>query len=337
MKKPTDLALRLSHFLGQYLPAQRSVSPNTVKSYRDTFVLLLRYCEQSLGVATERLTLDRLDAPLLLDFLKHLEADRGSCAATRNQRLGALHSFFRYLQVEDPARMGHCQRILAIPMQRAVRKNMGYLEADEMAAILKQPLPEERLGRRDRVLLAVLYDTGARVQELADLRARDVRLESPAQIKLTGKGARSRIIPLMSNTAGLLRQHLREQGLEGPERADRPLFVNRNGAKLTRSGIAWILEKHVARARAANPGLDKRISPHTLRHSKAMHLLQAGNPSVVIQAILGHADIRTSAIYATADLEMKRKGLEKAGQIPAQTEETSWRSDKDLLNWLKAL
>jgi site-specific recombinase XerD len=266
MKKPTDLALRLTHFLGEYLPAQRSVSPNTIKSYRDAFTLLLRYCQQSLGVAIERLTLDRLDAQFLLGFLKHLEDDRGSCGATRNQRLAALHSFFRYLQVEDPARMGQCQRILAIPMQKVSRKNVGYLEGDEMATILKQPAPEEWLGRRDQVLLAVLYDTGARVQELADLQARDVRLEAPAQIKLTGKGRKTRVIPLMSNTITLLRRHLREQGLDVPDRADRPLFVNRSGGKLTRSGIAWILGKHVGRARAASPGLYNRISPHTLRH-----------------------------------------------------------------------
>lgn len=337
MSKPTDLARRLTHFLGEYLPAQRGVSPNTIKSYRDAFTLLLRYCEQALGVAVERLTLDRLGAPLLLDFLKHLEEERGSCGATRNQRLAALHSFFRYLQVEDPARLEQCQRILAIPMRRVARKDVGYLEAGEMAAILKQPSPEERLGRRDQVLLAVLYDTGARVQELADLQARDVRMEAPAQIKLTGKGSKTRVIPLMSNTVALLRRHMLEQGLDRPECADRPLFVNRNGGKLTRSGVAWILTKHVARAREGGARLDQRISPHTLRHSKAMHLLQADNPSVVLQGILGHADIRTVAIYASADLEMKRKGLEKAGQIPDQPEAPSWRSDKDLLAWLKTL
>lgn len=335
--RPTDFATALTKFLGEYLPAQRNVSANTVRAYRDAFALVLRYCRDVLGRRPERVTLDQFDAHFVLKFLQYLESVRASSPATCNHRLAVLHAFFRYLQVEDPKRLLQCQQILAIPTQRCVRKAVDYLSVDDLAAILAVPNLSTAMGRRDAVLLSVLYDTGARVQELIDLSVRDVRIEAPAQVHLMGKGRKARVIPLMKATIDLLVDHKREHHLDGPESLDKPLFCNRRGDRLSRSGVRYILLKYAEIARRTRPTLPPRITPHTLRHTKAMHLLQAGNPLTTVQAILGHADLRTSDIYARADLEMKRRALEKSGTSTVNLSPRSWQKDKGLLEWLRSL
>ncbi len=335
--KPTDFAVRLTAFLGEYLPVQKNVSPNTIKAYRDAFTLLLRYCRDEQKVPPEKVTLGTLNASLVLSFLNHLETG-GSCGTrTRNHRLSVLHAFFRYLQIEAPERMVQCQQILAIPFQRCARPTVNYLSTEELSEILSQPDLTTDHGRRDAVMLSLLYDTGARVQELVDLSVRDVRLDSPAQIRLTGKGRKTRVVPLLSGTVELLAQYMREHRLDCPERMDSPLFFNRQGEHLSRSGVRYLLMKYTENARKAKPGLPDKISPHTLRHSKAMHLLQAGNPATVIQAILGHADIRSTDIYARADVEMKRRALEKATKTAPPSTLPSWHGDKGLMDWLRSL
>lgn len=335
--KPTDFAIRLTQFLGEYLPAHRNVSPNTIKAYRDAFTLFLRYCRDQRGLAPERVTLDSIDVSLVLAFLDYLETERYCCARTRNHRLSALHAFFRYLQIEDPDRIAQCQRILAVPFQRSPRPPVDYLSREELTAILAQPNLTTVGGRRDAVLLSVLYDTGARVQEIIDVSVRDVRLDSPAQILLTGKGRKTRVVPLLSGTVELLAEYQREHRLSHSERADSPLFFNRREERLSRSGVRYILAKYIEQARTVNPAISKKASPHTLRHSKAMHLLQAGNPATTIQAILGHADIRTTEIYARADMEMKRRALEKAACTGPSTSVPSWQENQSLMSWLSAL
>jgi site-specific recombinase XerD len=335
--KPTDFAARLTAFLSQYLPAQKNVSPNTVKAYRDAFTLLLRYCRDEKKVPPEKVTLDTLNVSLVLSFLNHLETGGNCGTRTRNHRLSVLHAFFRYLQIETPERMVQCQQILAIPFQRCSRPTVNYLSIGELSEILSQPDLTTNHGRRDAVMLSVLYDTGARVQELVDLTVRDVRLDSPAQIRLTGKGRKTRVIPLLSGTVDLLAQYMREHRLDSPERTDSPLFFNRQGEHLSRSGVRYLLMKYTENARKVKPGLPDKISPHTLRHSKAMHLLQAGNPATVIQAILGHADIRSTDIYARADMEMKRRALERATKIVPSGGLPSWQCDKGLMDWLRSL
>ena len=335
--RPTDFAGALTAFLGAFLPAQRNASPNTVKAYRDTFTLLLRYCRDERGLPPDRLTLDHIDVPLVVAFLMHLETARACSASTRNHRLAVIHAVFRYLQTEDPGRILRCQQILAIPAQRCARKSVGYLCVEDLAALLAQPNLATVAGRRDAVLLSLLYDTGARVQELIDLSVRDVRLGAPAQVHLTGKGRTSRAIPLMKATVDLVAEYQREHRLDRPERQDSPLFWNRRGERLSRSGIRQILNRHAETARRGRPALPERISPHTLRHTKAMHLLQAGNPLTTIQAILGHADLRTSEIYAQADLEMKRRALERAGTSTVAIRPKSWQTDRSLMEWLRAM
>lgn len=222
-------------------------------------------------------------------------------------------------------------------MQRAPQRPVAYLSPDDLEAIFASPDLASPSGRRDAVLLCVLYDTGARVQELVDLSVRDVRLDTPAQVRLTGKGRKTRIVPLMESTVDLLREYMLEHDILRPERAADPLFCNRRRERLTRSGVRYILNKHAAKARQQRPGLSS-IHPHMLRHSKAMHLLQAGNPMVVIQAVLGHADVRTSSIYARADLEMTRAALEKVSEAsPARPNIPSWKANTGLMEWLRSL
>lgn len=225
---PTSLAKLLQAFLTEYLPMQRNVSPHTVRSYRDVMTLLLRFCRDRKGLAIERLRIEQLSAELVIEFLDSLEADRGCSIRTRNQRLAALHAFMRYLQVEAPEHILHCQRLLAIPFKRYDRPTLHYLTAEQMQAILSQPDLRTPIGRRDLALLSVLYDTGARVQEVIDLTMRDVRLEAPAQLHLRGKGGKTRVVPLMPNTVALLVDHLREHELDQPNHLDALVFANRH-------------------------------------------------------------------------------------------------------------
>ncbi len=270
-------------------------------------------------------------------FLDHLETDRHVSVRTQNQRLAMLHSFFRYVQSEAPDHLLRCQRILAIPLRRQPRKLVGYLSKEDLADILAKPDLRTRSGRRDAVLLSLLYDTGARVQELIDLSAGDVRLDSPAQVRLFGKGRKMRAVPLMDPTTQLLRDHLRENGLDRPEKSEEPVFGNRQSGRLTRWGVRYILNKHVQAVRDVRPGFTQSVTPHTLRHTKGMNLLQAGVSLDIIRDFLGHEGVATTQVYARANLEMKRKALEKVADIPALPDIPSWKRDRSLLDWLHAL
>jgi site-specific recombinase XerD len=334
---PTNLAKLLQTFLADYLPMQRNLSPHTIRSYRDVMILLLRFCRDSRGLAIEHLRLEQLDAKLIIEFLDFLETDRGCAIRTRNQRLAALHAFMRYLQVEAPQHILHCQRVLAIPFKRQTRPALQYLTAEQVRTVLSQPDHRTPIGRRDLALLSVLYDAGARVQEVIDLTMRDVRLEEPAQLRLTGKGRKTRIVPLMPNTVALLADHLGEHTLNEPGCLDSPVFTNRYRQRFSRGGIRRVIQKYVTTARPACQHLPEQISPHTFRHSKAMHLLQAGIPLVIIRDFLGHADIVTSEIYARADLDMKRRALEQIAGPTAPRSLPSWQDDSELLAWLRAL
>jgi len=230
-----------------------------------------------------------------------------------------------------------CQRILAIPLRRHARSIVGYLSKKYLAQLLAQPDLHTRAGRRDAVMLSVLYDTGARVQELIDLNAGDVRLDPPPQVRLMGKGRKMRAVPLMDPTVELLREHRREHGLDRPEHADKPLFQNRKGGRLSRSGVRYLLQKYVQRVRRDHPGFTQPVSPHTLRHTKGMHLLQSGVPLEIIRDFLGHVDVKTTEIYARANLEMKRKALEKVANVGALPKIPSWKQNKTLLEWLQSL
>src|SRR5436309_4201008 len=335
--KPTDFSIHVTNFLTHYLAAQRNLSPNTIKAYRDVFTLLLRFCRDGRGIAPEKLRLEQIDVSLVEAFLDHLETERKSSPRTRNHRLATLHAFFRYVQAEEPAHMVQCQKILAIPLRRHARPTVGYLSTNELAEILAQPDLRTLEGRRDAVLLSVLYDTGARVQELIDLSVGDVRLDPPAQLRLMGKGRKMRAVPLMDNTIPLVRDHLQENHLDRPEQFDKPLFQNARGQPLSRSGIRYILQKYLGRARSTLPSLNRKVSPHTLRHAKGMHLLQSGISLDMIRDFLGHVDVKTTQIYARANLEMKRAALEKITDPSPVRTIPAWQQNKDLLDRLRSL
>lgn len=335
--KTTDFAKQLHHYFSNYLPMQLNLSTNTIKSYRDVFTLLLRYCRDQRGLAIERFELDKFSDNLVDGFLKHLESDRGCSVSTRNQRLVAIQAFVRFLQVEEPARMLQWQRILAIPVKKSERKTPVYLESRQLQALLGNVDSDAPVGYRDMVLLSVLYDTGGRVQEIADLCVRDVRLDHPPQIRLTGKGRKTRVVPLMASTAELLRDYIDVNNLREKPLSDQPLFVNRYNQRYTRSGIAYLVKKHASAARSVAKGLPLKISPHVFRHSKAMHLLQGGVPLIIIRDFLGHADMKTSEIYARVDMEAKRKALESLAPNTPQSTVPSWTDDVALMKWLKSL
>lgn len=334
--KPTTLSAHISNFLSHYLGCQRGLSPNTIKAYRDVIVLLLRYCRDKKGLAIERLELQHLDAELIDNFLAYLQNERGCSIRTINQRLAVIHAFFRYVQVEEPDHMLQCQRIIAIPLRRFARKEVGYLSRDYLAALLAQPDLSQPAGRRDAVLLSVLYDTGARVQEIIDMTPGDVRLEAPAQIRILGKGQKVRVVPLMENTVRLLRQYIDENALALPEHFDQPLFRNRQGNRLTRGGVRYILLKHLKKAQKCQTTFTQKVTPHTLRHTKAMHLVEAGVSLDIVRDFLGHADIQTTELYARANLEMKRAAIAKISPTPVPDVPT-WKENKTLLEWLQQL
>lgn len=325
----------ITGFFVNHLAAHRNVSPHTAASYRDTLKLFLQYGASARHTTVDHLSLDDFDQSLVLDFLSSLEQERGNSVRTRNQRLAALHSFFRYVMTRLPEQAEPCQRLLSIPVKRTTKPAVSYLQADELKHLLMQVATETPAGRRDYVLLALLYDTGARVQELVDLRPLDLRLESPAFVRLTGKGRKQRICPLLAATVRLLQRYLKEQELapDSPE----PLFRNPRGEKLTRHGVRYLLAKYVSTARQTMPRLERvRVSPHTLRHTKAMHLLQAGVAPITIRDILGHVDVRTTEVYLSIDLEMKRKALESSDLQPS-AKRLSWKPSEKLLTWLEAL
>jgi site-specific recombinase XerD len=337
--KPTDFATQLSRYLGVYLPGQAGGSINTIRSYRDTFSLFLRYCNDEKGLPPQKLTLQIIDHHIVEQFLLWLESDRACSASTRNNRLAALHAFYRYLQIEMPHLLNRCQEILSIPYKKTEKKVMSYLTLDGMKALLAQPDTSTAAGRRDLTMLSLLYDTGAWVQELVDLKMDDVRLSSPTVIRLTGKGRKSRLVPIMTPTEKLLRQYLDEHYKDYPTNGGYPLFCNRVGKKLTRAGVTYILDKYLSQAKTNSEAtLPESISPHCLRHSKAMHLLQSGVNLVYIRDLLGHADVSTTEVYARADEHFKRKALELAyPSLTPVSETTSWQKDDDLLDWLKNL
>lgn len=335
----TDFSRYLTKFLGSYLPGQRNVSPNTIKSYSDTFRLFLQYCQNTAGIAPEKITMQLFSLSLIEGYLDWLESERKYAISSRNQRLACIHAFVRFVQTEVPENLFELQRILGIPSKKATHASINYLTADAMSTLLKAPDTTTKHGRRDLMILTLLYDSGARVQELINLSVCDVRTDKPATITLYGKGRKVRTVPLMSHTNDMFIGYLKEQNLFGKnEKRNLPVFINSRKERLSRVGIAYILNKYFALAKANTEIVyPDRISPHVLRHTKAMHMLQSNINLIYIRDFLGHVNVTTTEIYAKADVEVKRKALENAyvqAEIPEQPE---WIDDKSLMEWLKNL
>jgi site-specific recombinase XerD len=322
----------LQEFFHQRLLAQRAASAETIASYRDTFSLFLRFVEKRSGRTPSSLTLGDIDAPAVLDFLDHVEQERGNCVRTRNLRLTAIRSFLRYASVREPSCLPIAQRVLAIPTKRTDRPVLRYLTREEIGALLAAPDRSTWSGRRDAVLLAVLYNTGARVSEITGLRVSDVLLERQMAVHLHGKGRKERVVPLWKSTAAQLRAWFAAIN----PRPDAPVFPNRSGLRLSRSGVEKRLRVTVAVGARVCPSLAARpISPHTIRHTTAMHLLQAGVDVTVIAMLLGHEQTSTTHGYVEADLAMKEAALRRIDDPSPKP--LRFRADDRLVAFLQSL
>ena len=333
-----DLAgRRLSRFLTSHLAAERDLSPQTIASYRDAIRLLLTWFRDVQATPPERLRLAGIDRARVLAFLDWLQAERGNSASTRNQRLAAIRPFIRYTAIERPEFLGQATEILAVKQKKTPAGDMAHLSGDEVKALLAEPDPATRRGLRDTVLLSTLYDTAARVQEICDLNTCDVRAARPMLVTLHGKGSKTRRVPLMDPTARLIQDYLsRRAPHPGVGKDADPLFNGPQHTRLTRWGVTKILARHVQSLRGRDPGYAAgvTITPHVIRRTRAMHLLQAGVNLIYIRDLLGHADVSTTEIYARADAEAKRKAIEGAYQSLTPEPLPDWTADQDLLEWL---
>ena len=336
--KPTDFANALTDFLGRYLTVECGYSPNTVTTYSYTFTLFIKYMETEELVRPEKLTLSEITKERIIGFLSWIEKERKCSPSTRNARLGALHSFFCYLQYRNVAGLAKWQDILSIKTKKPKAPEMAYLTIEGLKLILGQPDLKTRKGRRDFVLLGLLYDSGCRVQELIDLTPSCFRFDETVTVKLQGKGNKGRVVPLSDTQVANLKQYMAEERLTNPECQCHPLFPNPQGNKMSRMAVLNIVKKYHRMARAVSPELiPEDIGCHSLRHSKAMHMLEAEINLVYIRDFLGHVSTTTTEVYARASEKMKQKALSKLNPGIVQEGKTSWQSDKELLAYLKSL
>ncbi len=334
--KPTDFSRYISDFISRYLPNEKGASPNTIAAYRDTFVLLLEFAQKEKNLKIEKLTLDKVKKETVIEFLDWIQKERKCSGSTRNLRLAAIHSFYRYLQYESLDNLHESQKILSIGFKKVKKESITYLTIEGMKLLLAQPDTATSKGRRDLALLSLIYDTGARVQEIIDLDPSRLRLGKPPVIKIVGKGNRARLVPMLDAQIDHLKNYMKEHRLDVPDANMHPLFFNSRKEKLTRAGIDHIVRKYAEKARREDKTvIPDKISTHSLRHSKAMHLLQAGVNLVYIRDILGHVSVQTTEIYARADSKQKRKALEKAYVDINPDEEPIWAKNENLISWLK--
>lgn len=292
-------------FFHNYLANERGVSTNTIGSYSDCVRLLLGYAAERLGLSLDKLSFELIDDQIILDFLDHIEATRGNAASTRNQRLATIKTFFRFLAHNEPTMLSACERVCTIRAKNVPHKVMDTLESDEVQAIFSDLKADTVHNARDLALLSLLYNTGARVQELVDLDIANLRLEAPYHVKLTGKGNKERIVPIHKETADNLNRYFDMRTGEGI--SSKAAFLNGKGARITRFGVSYIIKARVAAA-ALHKGslIGREITPHTFRHTTALHMIQSNVDISVVKEWLGHASIKTTSLYVEINIEMKR-------------------------------
>ena len=334
--KPSTLARALKSFFMDYLPRQRALSPLTLQSYRDSLKLLLRFAAGEKGDPGQ-LGVEELGVPMITAFLQSLETTRQNQASTRNVRLSAIHSFFRYLGAQFPEYLEQAQRVLGIPFKRTGTREIEHLDLEEIQAVLKAAELHQSHGCRDVALLSLMFNTGARVSEIVGLNTEDLRLAAPCSVLLRGKGRKERTCPLWPETAGLLQKLIGQR--DPPPSASAPLFLNERGGRLTRFGVRLILGKYVKKAALRHPSLrNKRLHPHSVRHSTAVHLLRSGVDLSTIAHWLGHAGVNTTNKYLSIDLEAKREALAKAKPLlKGRRHSAKWHQDPELIAWLTNL
>ena len=335
-----DFSVSLEKFFTEYLTVEKRVSKHTIRSYRDTFILLLDYMKNMRNKTAEKLEFIDFNRELVLAFLKWLQEEKSSSSGTRNQRLAALKSFFCFMIYEDPIHIADWKTICSIKQQKQIIETVRYLTIEGIKCLLEQIPVNGKEGRRNLTMLSLLYNTGMRVSELTGLTPACIRISKPYVIEVFGKGARKRLVPVEDNMMKLLTQYMEENQLNRPGKENHPLFYNCHGGELTSAGITYVLKKYAALARIINPDLiPDKISPHNLRTSRAMHWLQAGVDIYYIRDLLGHVSVQTTEVYAKTDSKSKREALEKAYAVIGITEPevTSWQKNPKLVEFLKSL
>jgi integrase/recombinase XerD len=332
--KTNDFSDYLELFFSKYVFLQRGLSSNTVSSYSDAFLMFFRYCDKIKRIKPHRLTFEVINKQMVVDFCNWLEAEMGNSAATRNQRVTAIHALFRYIQVESPEHMALCRDILSIRMKKTQQTPPKYLSMEAIKKILSLPDTKTKEGIRDLAVIALLYDSAVRVQEMIDLCVGDITFNSQSVVRVVGKGDKIRSIPILPETANILKLYTKSSHLEEPRQT---LFTNRSGLKLSRMGVSYILDKYVSQVKDGSPELIPFVvTPHVLRHSKATHLLTAGVNLIYIRDLLGHSSVTTTEIYATSNPDFLRKAIEKASvKTPGQDNYYSKKEKKDLTEFLK--
>ena len=332
LSKPSEFSSLLQRFFVERLMQQKNASHRTVAAYRDTFRLFLAYAQQWWHKHPSNFTLDDFTPDLVLHFLDYLESERKNSIRSRNARLTAIHSFARYVSLQCPPALHLCQQILAIPTKRFEKPMLGFLSREELRALLIAPDATTWCGRRDRLLLSVLYNTGARVSELIGIRVADVTIDIAPSVRLHGKGRKQRTVPLWKETAKQIRQWIQRESL----RPEQPLLPSRYGTPLTRSNVSERVALAVDLATSLCPEFKNRhVTPHTLRHTTAMHLLQSGVDITVIALWLGHESPVTTHDYVEADLAMKERALRAIS--PPKTKNVRYRPSPALLKFLDSL
>lgn len=329
---PSTLPALLQQFFTDRLMTQLEASPNTIAGYRDTFRLLLRYAGTRLNRTPTKLSIEDIDAELIGDFLSHVEKIRRNSARSRNTRLAAIRSFYRYVAMEEPQYALHCQRVLAMPSKRYVKRAVDFIDRTEMTALLAAPDPTSWVGRRDRAILLLVLQTGLRVSELLNLNCGDVILGPGAHVRCEGKGRKQRSTPLRRDTIKTVQAWLRERAGED----DDPVFPTIRGDRLSRDAVEHIVRKYTVAASKVCASLKgKRVSPHVLRHSTAMDLLQNGVDRTVIALWLGHDSVETTQIYIHADMRLKERALARVATTA--TKPGRYKPGDALLNFLESL
>lgn len=327
-----NFGFHITKFFGEYLPLNLTASINTIKSYRDTFVQFIGFFEKKYKIKSNKLSFYNITASSIEDFLLWLEAEKQMSMATRNQRLAAIHSFFKYLQHREPAYFNLCTSILSIRFKKISLSVVSYLSLDEIKTLFSLPNKNIKQEYRDLTMLVILYDTGARVQELIDLKLQQIRLDSKPIVYLQGKGNKTRVVPICNDTVNIIKKYITDNAIIMP---NENLFKNKQNRPLTRAGVNYVLNKYIEIGRKQKPNFFKKtISPHCMRHSKAMHLLEAGVNLIYIRDFLGHVSVTTTEVYAKTNPELKRKFLEENSVSLGVTNRYSKQNKEDLLRWL---
>jgi site-specific recombinase XerD len=328
-----DFSQYVTKFFSQYLPMQRGLSINTISAYRDTFLQFLDYINTIKGIKSNKILLSDITYDLILNFLDYLEQEKGASISTRNLRLTGIRTFFKYVQRSSLKHFDHCSSILEIKAKTNQIKPVSYLSMEEIRALFSLPNPDTQKGIRDLAILSTLYEAGARVEELINLTPLQLRLDAVPSIELLGKRRKVRIVPIGKELAQILHKYLDVFKIDANSPA---VFFNSQGKKLTRAGVQYILDKYIKEAQKIHPSITrKKVSNHTMRHSKAMHLLEAGVNLIYIRDFLGHTSVQTTEIYARTTPENMRKHIEKSAKALTPVERYSPSKKQELSDWLR--